>query len=65
MLQLRQAKSPTDRKRLADATLRLVNVALAFMTKAYCSVFSKAAAALGNENTLAQCVDAWVRMGTE
>jgi len=65
VLQLRQAKSPEDRRQLADAALRFVNVPLAFMTKAYCSLFAKAAAALTADTALAAQVEEWVRLGTE
>lgn len=64
VLQVRQAKSAVDQKRLADGTLRLVNVAVAFMTKAYSSLFPKAGTALATEDALAACVAEWVRLGT-
>ncbi len=60
VMQVSQAKTRTDQRDLGEVALRLVNVALAFMVKAYCSVFPKAQAVLENEGQLMAKVNEWL-----
>lgn len=64
VLQVRQARSPTQRYSLAEGTLRLVNVALAFMTRSYCGLFSRVDEAFRTQSTLASTVQHWVDLGS-
>ena len=63
VMQVSQARTKTDQQFLAQNALRLVNVALAFMAEAYCSMFPKARAALANETELTTKVDEWIQLG--
>lgn len=63
VMQVRQAETKKDQQFLAETTLRLINVALAFMTKTYCSMFEKAQVALLKEEPLKAKVDEWARLG--
>ena len=61
-LQLREPKTPADRQRLADGILRVINVAVAFMARAYCSLFPRAKAALQQDAELHEAVMRWVTL---
>jgi hypothetical protein len=63
VLQVRQAKSPSDQALLAEGALRLVNVAVAYMVTAYCAFFPRAAQALATESVLSAEVDRWIKLG--
>jgi hypothetical protein len=65
VMQVTQAKTGADQQELADSALRLVNVALAFMAKAYCAMFPKAYSALANRTELMTKVDDWTQLGAE
>jgi hypothetical protein len=64
VLQVRQAKTFSDRSFLAQGTLRLVNVALAFMARSYCGLFFRAGEALRAHATFAATVQHWVELGS-
>jgi hypothetical protein len=65
VMQVSQARARADQQGLADNALRLVNVALASMAKAYCSMFPKAHAALANRTELMAKVDEWTQIGSQ
>jgi hypothetical protein len=65
VLQVRQAKGAEERSMLAEGTLRLLNVALAFMVHSYCSLFPRAAGAVHAESTFASTVQEWVDLGSQ
>ncbi len=63
VLQVREARKKVDQQFLAQTSLRLVNLALAFMTRAYCSLFEKAGEALAKQTTLKAKVEHWIYLG--
>jgi hypothetical protein len=65
VLQLRQAKTCEDRERFLATALRLVSIALALITRAYCSAFPRAAQALGQHREFSSKVDDWIQVGGE
>lgn len=65
VLQVRQAMANRDQQDLAENTIRTINVMLAFMVRAYCSLFPKAKAAVSNDEQLVIAVNEWAQLGAE
>ena len=63
VLQLRQAQTADVQRSLFAATMGLVMIAMAYMVKAYCTVFPKLQAALQRDPNGAALVDQWVQIG--
>jgi hypothetical protein len=63
VLQFRSPKSAAQKDEFLALSLRLVNIALAVLAKAYCSMFPKAEAAVGQHTESAKIIEYWFFLG--